>query len=52
MCLYEHTVLETSVQLSAVIKEKDDSAVDMQLKLKDSCGFFFHVGVYTSVCQK
>lgn len=40
MCLYEQTALETSVQLSAVIKEKDDSAVDIQLKMKDRWVFF------------
>lgn len=41
MCLYEQTALETSVQLSAVIKEQDDLAVDMQLKMKDRVVLFF-----------
>lgn len=41
MCLYEQTALETSVQLSAVIKEKDDLAVDKQLKMKDRVVVFF-----------
>lgn len=47
MCLYEQTALETSVQLSAVIKEKDDLAVDKQLKMKDRVVvfFFFYMGV-------
>lgn len=39
MCLYEQTALETSLILSAVIKEKDDSVVGIQLKMKDSLVF-------------
>lgn len=35
MCLYEQAALQTSVQLSAVSKGKDDSAVDTQLKMKN-----------------
>lgn len=35
MRLYEQAVLQTSVQLSAESKGKDDSAVDTQLKMKD-----------------
>lgn len=50
MCLYEHAALETAVQLSAVIKEKGDSAVDIQLKMNNRLGFFVCVWFYFLFC--